>query len=893
MTHLRMENISSVLVVFLVGVLVVSAAAPAVAAGTTSDSSTTSSDADNSVTETVWVLTNQDTGETYRFDGGQSLEELPLPAGTYQAEKRVSVDGETKEVLTREVTVDDAGSVSVASHTSGPTQLDVTTDKEYASYTQSESVELWVGLSNRSTNTPIANAPITVEIRHPNGSLTTINSTTNADGNAKVTYDLSGAADGEYYVDVISSEYDVEGFESFTVGERTTLHPDWEGQAEVGEEISYTLKVTESHQPVSGAERTVEIRYPNGTMTTLNVTTDSNGFATFSFTPPESGGYEVNVVDTNNYVSTYFRAGTITGALTTNGGSTFLNGGQTFHFQGFVKDNGVPLANEELTLVIVNETDWDDTTVVRNISVTTDNQGAFTAQWESPEINKSGRDLQFTAYLETSSGERVATDSPYLWVEGPSATSSSARLQVELENYSYPTGSSLSATITLEDADGNPVPNTEVSVLNTIEYGGIPIGSTTVVTNSTGQATVSFDVPATLYHNADGELMAQATVNNSTIQGADYYDILRYTVSESDSYIGTVTAGGEFTKTITVRNASTGDPIEGMPFYMVGTYTTFKKGSFGAQYATTNASGQVSLSTTVPTDAAGEIRFAFMGPVGGQVYESPAVQGFDAQVNGINWEVAPGETVSFNYTIGAQMDASAIVTVSTWDEDEVEEPVIHSSIAQPGEEITVTIPSTTPDGTYFDVSVVIMGENGSTQTVNEYLWITQDSQNEPPVASFTVSPGSPEVNETVTLDASASSDVDGSISAYQWDLDNDGNIEATGETVTHTFDSNGSYTVSLTVVDNDGASATTKQVVSVGGPGPLPGFSSPPTDLDSDGALEDVNGNGEFDIGDVQALFANRDSEVVQSNVEAFDHNNNGEIDIGDIQALFQDYMNS
>jgi len=67
----------------------------------------------------------------------------------------------------------------------------------------------------------------------------------------------------------------------------------------------------------------------------------------------------------------------------------------------------------------------------------------------------------------------------------------------------------------------------------------------------------------------------------------------------------------------------------------------------------------------------------------------------------------------------------------------------------------------------------------------------------------------------------------------------------------------------------------------------------PPTDVDDDGQFEDLNGNGELDIGDVQALFANRQGDAIQNNVDAFDFNDNDGIDIGDIQALFSELQES
>jgi PKD repeat protein len=71
------------------------------------------------------------------------------------------------------------------------------------------------------------------------------------------------------------------------------------------------------------------------------------------------------------------------------------------------------------------------------------------------------------------------------------------------------------------------------------------------------------------------------------------------------------------------------------------------------------------------------------------------------------------------------------------------------------------------------------------------------------------------------------------------------------------------------------------------GPGPIGDFQNAPTDPDGDGLYEDVNGNGEVTLTDVQALFVNRESTVVQENEEAFDFNDNGEFNLVDVQRLF------
>lgn len=75
----------------------------------------------------------------------------------------------------------------------------------------------------------------------------------------------------------------------------------------------------------------------------------------------------------------------------------------------------------------------------------------------------------------------------------------------------------------------------------------------------------------------------------------------------------------------------------------------------------------------------------------------------------------------------------------------------------------------------------------------------------PPVASFTISPQQPvEPGTVVTFDASASSDADGSIVSWDWDLVDDGVVDAQGEVVTFTYPNAGYLVVRLVVTDNDG-----------------------------------------------------------------------------------------
>jgi hypothetical protein len=67
-------------------------------------------------------------------------------------------------------------------------------------------------------------------------------------------------------------------------------------------------------------------------------------------------------------------------------------------------------------------------------------------------------------------------------------------------------------------------------------------------------------------------------------------------------------------------------------------------------------------------------------------------------------------------------------------------------------------------------------------------------------------------------------------------------------------------------------------------PGPVGEASNPPADPDGDGLFEDVNGDGERDVLDVQLLFTEFDGEA--DDLE-FDFNTDGTVNIIDVQALF------
>jgi hypothetical protein len=126
---------------------------------------------------------------------------------------------------------------------------------------------------------------------------------------------------------------------------------------------------------------------------------------------------------------------------------------------------------------------------------------------------------------------------------------------------------------------------------------------------------------------------------------------------------------------------------------------------------------------------------------------------------------------------------------------------------------------TTPDGNY-----VFTGEYKSIDE-SASAWLTKTSgaapTNQAPIpGEIIISPSNVTSEEKIKISLPRARDTDGSIEAYKWDLDNDGDIEDTTSksNITHKFSNAGEYTISVSVTDDDGASATKQRTISVNRP---------------------------------------------------------------------------
>ena len=109
-------------------------------------------------------------------------------------------------------------------------------------------------------------------------------------------------------------------------------------------------------------------------------------------------------------------------------------------------------------------------------------------------------------------------------------------------------------------------------------------------------------------------------------------------------------------------------------------------------------------------------------------------------------------------------------------------------------------------GTY-DVELTVTDDENATNVIVQQ--VTVEPANELPVASFQTSA----VNLNLSVDGSASTDPDGTVSKFEWTFGDGGT--ALGAVASHSYNAGGTYTVSLKVTDNKGATSVTDAEVTV------------------------------------------------------------------------------
>jgi large repetitive protein len=177
-----------------------------------------------------------------------------------------------------------------------------------------------------------------------------------------------------------------------------------------------------------------------------------------------------------------------------------------------------------------------------------------------------------------------------------------------------------------------------------------------------------------------------------------------------------------------------------------------------------------------------------------------------------------GATVTFNASASNDPDPGGSIVKYEWDLDGL-----------PGYEVdaggspTTTQSYMTP-GTR-TIRLRVTDDDGATATDADSLRI-----NAKPTPSFTISPNPAVIDETVTFNANTSSDSDGTITQYEWDLDGNGSYDVSGPTAiaTRSYATEGERTIKLRVTDNNGAQSELTRPLAVQLTRPNAGFSFAP-----------------------------------------------------------------
>ncbi len=212
----------------------------------------------------------------------------------------------------------------------------------------------------------------------------------------------------------------------------------------------------------------------------------------------------------------------------------------------------------------------------------------------------------------------------------------------------------------------------------------------------------------------------------------------------------------------------------------------------GALRSVAFAAGAITGSASVVSnDGTWRYRDIFVSPLAAKPVNKAPTASFTASCD-------DQRVCSFNAT--GSTDSDGTIESYVWDFDDTTDPG------------TGATPSHTydTDGTY-TVTLTVTDNDGATATVTHDVPVAfvAPPANQAPEASFT------EVcdNLTCSFDGSASTDPDGTIESYAWDFGDGGSENL--QKPNHSYAAAGTYPVTLTVTDDDGAIAVTTREVTV------------------------------------------------------------------------------
>jgi len=515
--------------------------------------------------------------------------------------------------------------------------------------------------------------------------------------------------------------------------------------------------------------------------------------------------------------------------------SYFWNFGDGTNATGVVvshaySDNGV----YTVTLIV---TDNDGATATTTATKTVLNRPPVAIFTESAETVYIGQSITFNA---SNSYDPDGTIASYFWNFGDGTNATGA-----IASHAYSVNGTFTVTLTVTDNDGA---SSSTSATKTVLWNEPPVASFTesaeiVYTSDviTFNASTSYDPDGSIvsyfWTFGDGTNATGVIVTHAYIDDGVYAVTLTVTdnVGATDSATATKTVLNRLPVASFIESAET--VLTGEIIYFNASASYDPDGAIISYFWDfgdgTNASG-VTVShaytdsgtytvTLIVTDSDNATATTTATKT---ILNRPPVASFTESAE----TVYTDDVIMFNAS--TSFDPDGTIVSYTWNFGD-------------GNITTMTTPIIThtyaDNGTY-TVTLTVADNDGATASTSS----TKMVLNRPPIAVFTYLPSAPYTGQIVTFNATASYDPDGSVVGYTWNF-GDGNITTVlNPIVAHAYADNGTYTVTLTVTDNDGAIGVTSASITVLNRPPVASFTESATTVFT-GEVISFNASASYD----------------------------------------------
>jgi PKD repeat protein len=327
-----------------------------------------------------------------------------------------------------------------------------------------------------------------------------------------------------------------------------------------------------------------------------------------------------------------------------------------------------------------------------------------------------------------------------------------------------------------------PYPNMESTITATVEDSGIPIENANVsfttdfgtlsapwaLTTTDGVATVTFyysGSPGTATITATWQGTSESTTVFMNVVPVASFTETAHTVPTNELINFDASTSYDSDGTITSYNWDFGDGATGTGVSVQHAYS--QEGTYTVTLTVTDDDGATDTTSATKT-----------------VLNRIPIASFTESAE----TVSSGESIHFNAS--GSYDQDGTIVSYSWDFGD-------------GNTATgVEVDHAYEDDGVYTVTLTVIDDGDATGSATA----TKNVLNRSPIASFTENATIVKKDEAIHFDASESYDPDGAIVSYSWDF-GDGNT-ATGVTSDHAYSEDGNYTVTLTVTDDDGASAS-------------------------------------------------------------------------------------